>query len=128
MSPSLAGRSTKRIGLPSGQVLAHELGVPQLEEKDLQLEKVEDDRVRDSLAASTPLWYWILCEAEKGHGRHLGELGALIVGEVLHGLIASDPASFLGEEPGWEPGELGGTKGDFTMASFVRFAQGGEPD
>ena len=85
---------------------------------------------REVLTRSTPLWYWILCEAEKSQpsGRHLGPLGALIVGEVLTGLIETDPTSFVLEEPDWEPGELGGTKGAFSMASLVRFAQGGEPD
>jgi len=39
----------------------------------------------------------------------VSSLGALIVGEVLTGLIETDPASFVREEPGWEPGELGRT-------------------
>ena len=128
--PVLARRTLGRgakLRLPSGQVLASKLGVPALDERDLLLDDVEDEPVRDALTASTPLWYWILCEAQKAGGRHLGPLGALIVGEVLTGLIETDPASFLREEPGWEPGELGGTKGVFSMASFVRFARGEEP-
>ena len=128
--PVLARRTLLRgikLGLPSGQDLAAALGVPALEKKDLKLEKVKDDRLRESLAASTPLWYWILCEAEKGGGLHLGPLGALIVGEVLSGLIETDPHSFLRDEPDWQPGILGGTAGDFSMASLVRFAQGGDP-
>jgi hypothetical protein len=116
-----------KLKLPSGQALASKLGVPALDEKDLLLNQVEEP-AREVLARSTPLWYWILCEGHKAGGHHLGPLGALIVGEVLTGLIETDPASFVREEPGWEPGELGGTKGDFTMASLVRFAQGGEPD
>ena len=55
------------------------------------LETVADRQTREALAASTPLWYWILCEAEKAGGEHLGQLGALIVGEVLIGLIETDP-------------------------------------
>jgi hypothetical protein len=58
---------------------------------------------------------------------HLGPLGALIVGEVLTGLIETDPNSFVNKEPGWEPKELRGSEDDFTMASFVRFARGEEP-
>ena len=50
------------------------------------------------------------------------------MGEVLLGLIETDPASHLVEEPDWQPGVLGGTRGVFSMASLVRFAQGGEPD
>ena len=119
-----------KLKLPSGQALAKELGVDDLDEKHLLLDKVPEP-ARDVLARSTPLWYWILCEAGKAPspgGRHLGPLGALIVGEVLAGLIETDPTSFVREEPDWEPGELGGTKGAFSMASLVRFAQGGEPD
>ena len=128
--PFLARRTLLRgikLGLPSGQTLASELGIEQLDDKDLRLEGIEEP-MQATLRHSTPLWYWILCEAEKAGGRHLGPLGALIVGEVLTGLIETDATSFLREEPGWEPGELGGTKGVFSMASFVRFAQGGEPD
>ena len=128
--PVLARRTLRRgvkLGLPSGQDLAGALGAPALDEADLHLDGL-DEELRESIAAATPLWYWILCEAQKAGGRNLGPLGRLIVGEVLLGLIETDPASFLVEEPGWEPGVLGGTKGVFSMASLVRFAQGGEPD
>ena len=46
---------------------------------------------------------------------------------MLLGLIETDPTSYLAEDPDWEPGVLGGTKGEFPMASFVRFARGEEP-
>jgi hypothetical protein len=127
--PVLARRTLLRgikLKLPSGQALAEKLGVHALDEKHLLLDKVAEP-AREVLTRSTPLWYWILCEAEKAKGEHLGPLGRLIVGEVLTGLIETDPTSFVREEPGWEPGELGGTKGEFSMASLVRFAQGGEP-
>ena len=128
--PALARRTLLRgvkLGLPSGQDLAAAVGAPALEDPDLLLDDL-DEPVRERLAGATPLWYWILCEAQKAEGLHLGPLGRLIVGEVLLGLIETDPASYLNEEPGWEPGILGGTKGRFSMASLVRFAQGGEPD
>jgi len=128
--PVLARRTLLRgikLKLPSGQALAAELGVPALDEKDLLLDQVPEP-ARDVLARSTPPWYWILCEGQKAGGLHLGPLGALIVGEVLVGLIETDPTSFPRVEPDWEPGALGGTKGHFSMASLVRFAQGGEPD
>jgi heme peroxidase len=128
--PVLARRTLRRgvkLGLPSGQALAEALGAPQLAEADLHLETVHDQHTREALAAATPLWYWILCEAQKAGGERLGPLGRTIVGEVLLGLIETDPGSYLVEDPGWEPGVLGGKKGEFPMASFVRFAQGGEP-
>ena len=128
--PALARRTLLRgikLGLPSGQDLATELGVRALDEKDLLLDGVPEP-ARTRLARSTPLWYWILCEAQKAGGRHLGDLGALIVGEVLTGLIETDPQSFVKQKPEWKPGILGGTKGHFSMASLVRFAEGGEPE
>ena len=127
--PVLARRTLLRgikLGLPSGQTLAHALGQPALDEGDLLLADVRKP-MREKLARSTPLWYWILCEAQKKRGRHLGRLGALIVGEVLTGLIETDETSFVNVDPGWKPGILGGTQGDFSMASLVRFARGEEP-
>jgi hypothetical protein len=129
--PVLARRTLLRgikLGLPSGQDLAHMLGVPALAPEDLLLKQVPEP-ARESLTRSTPLWYWILCEAEKkAKGKHLGPLGALIVGEVLTGLIETDKTSFVHEEPDWTPGELGGTKDVFSMASLVRYARGEEPE
>ncbi len=128
--PVLARRTLRRgvkLGLPSGQDLAGAMGAPQLDAADLLLGDA-DEPAREALSAATPLWYWLLCEAQKAGGQHLGPLGRRIVGEVLVGLIETDPESFLNQEPGWEPGELGGTQGDFTMASLVRFAQGGDPE
>jgi hypothetical protein len=127
--PVLARRTLVRgvkLGLPSGQDLAEAMEAPALDEADLRLEVLAAP-VREALVHATPLWYWILCEAQKAGGLHLGPLGRRIVGEVLLGLIETDPTSYLMQEPGWEPGELGGTEGVFSMASLVRFAQGGEP-
>ena len=59
---------------------------------------------------------------------HLGPLGAVIVGEVLTGLIETDPTSFVRIDPGWKPGVLGGTPEKFSMASLVRYARGEEPE
>jgi hypothetical protein len=128
---ALARRTLLRgimLGLPSGQTLAKALGRPALDEEDLLLDGVPEP-MRENLTHSTPLWYWILCEAAKKgiDGKHLGPLGALIVGEVLTGLIETDPSSFVNAKPDWKPGVLGGKPGEFSMASLVRYAQGGEP-
>jgi hypothetical protein len=128
--PVLARRTLLRgikLRLPSGQDLAERLDMPALAKKDLALETIEQP-MRTSLARSTPLWYWILCEAKKAGGNHLGPLGALIVGEVLAGLIETDPTSFVNADPDWKPKVLGGTPGHFSMASLVRYAEGGEPE
>lgn len=45
---------------------------------------------------STPLWFYILKEAEvRADGEHLGPLGSRIVAETIVGLMATDPTSYL---------------------------------
>jgi hypothetical protein len=52
----------------------------------------------------TPLWFYILKEAEAFcDGERLGPVGGRIVGEVLVGIIDSDPESFRSVEPAWRP-------------------------
>jgi hypothetical protein len=117
-----------RLKLASGQDVARALDAPVLEEADLRLDGI-DETVRKGLLRSTPLWYYILCEAEKRPapaGRHLGPAGGRIVGAVLGGLIEGDPDSYVNQTPPWRPGALG-TGADFTMATLVDFAQGAPP-
>jgi hypothetical protein len=46
-----------------------------------------------TMATSTPLFFYILKEAEvMEHGLRLGPVGARIVGEVFVGLLKEDPA------------------------------------
>ena len=57
-----------------------------------------------TLAGETPLWLYILKEAEVLHdGDRLGPVGGRIVGEVLVGIIDADPESFRSVDPGWTP-------------------------
>ena len=75
------------------------------------------------LDRSTPLWYYVLKEAELiEDGRHLGPVGAHIVGEVIVGLLELDPLGYLTVEPGWRPTLPSATSGDFRMTDFLRFA------
>ena len=53
---------------------------------------------------STPLWYYVLKEAElRAGGLTLGPVGGRIVAEVLLGLISADRNSLLSLEPSWHP-------------------------
>ena len=120
----------RKLGLPSGQEVACAMREPALAEEELRVDETVERRAREVLLRSTPLWYYILCEAEtKGGGegrgpagKHLGPVGGRIVAEVLVGLLEGDPSSYLGREPSWRPGELG-TGRDFTMAELVTFTQ-----
>ncbi len=102
---SLAERNVRRgvdFGLPSGQQAASYLstlygGIEGLTQQQLfpasrfgDLATVEALRIDASLAYATPLWYYILCEAEQyTDGPQLGAVGGLIVAEtMLGGLVA----------------------------------------
>jgi hypothetical protein len=96
------------LGLPSGEAVAAAMGTSR---HDL------------GLTGQTPLWYYILREAEvDSNGLHLGPTGATIVAEVLVGLLAADPSSFLRADPSWTPELPSAVAGTFTMVDFLRFA------
>jgi hypothetical protein len=71
--------------------------------------------------AETPLWFYILKEAElRADGRRLGPVGGRIVAEVFIGLLEGDHMSYLQQDPGWRP-TLGHDQ-DFKVADLLRFA------
>jgi hypothetical protein len=116
--------------LPSGQWVARAMGVPELKPDELAIPRnLEDeegnllgDEKVDELGVNTPLWYYVLKEAElQQDGERLGEVGGRIVAEVLLGLLDRDPLSFLSVQPNWTP-ELAEDDGQFTMADLIRFA------
>jgi hypothetical protein len=82
-----------------------------------------------ALSDDTPLWYYILKEAEVApqRGARLGPVGGRIVAEVLIGLLDGDPTSYLRMEPTWKPpGLVGeapiGQPGDITLGDLLHFA------
>ncbi len=69
----------------------------------------------------TPLWYYILKEAElRAGGNTLGPVGGGIVAEVFIGLLQGDRMSYLRQDPDWTP-TLGQNQ-DFKVADLLRFA------
>jgi hypothetical protein len=100
--PSLAVRNLLRgrlLGLPAGQSVADRLGV----EKPLKPEEIADGPHRDVLVEHgfqqlTPLWYYILKEAEaREDGKRLGEVGSRIVAETFVALIKASQDSILAD-------------------------------
>jgi hypothetical protein len=71
---------------------------------------------------STPLWYYILKEAELAGGTQLAGVGARIVAEVFIGLLQLDRRSYLAQEPRWRPTLPSRTRGTFTMVDLLTFA------
>jgi hypothetical protein len=114
---SLAARNLLRgraMGLPSGESVARAMGIEPLSPSDLKVTQV-------SLKENTPLWYYILKEAEVlCDSRHLGPVGARIVAETFIGLLWGDPLSYLRVEPTWKP-ELADKDGVFGMPQLVAF-------
>jgi hypothetical protein len=109
-------------GLPSGQSIAQVTRVPMLSKRDLEALK----HYRLGLDESTPLWLYILKEAEiMAGGLHLGPVGGRIVGEVILGLIQLDGDSYASSR-GWRPTLptiSGQITGDFRMIDFLAFAR-----
>ena len=113
---SLANRDLQRgqaVGLASGEAIARHLGVPPLTGAQLGL-------AEHGWTGETPLWLYILKEAEVLHaGGQLGPVGGRIVGEVLVGIIDSDPESFRSVDPEWEPTLPGRAAGSFGLADIL---------
>lgn len=105
-----------RLQLPSGQAAVAKLN--QLGYQELRaLDPAETGLSPMRSAEETPLWYYILREAELTRGgATLGPLGGTLVAEVLLGLLVHDESSFL--HAGWAPEE-----GDFTFADLVTAAE-----
>ena len=107
--------------LPSGQRIAQEMGIPPLSNSEL----AELQSIRSSFVTSTPLFYYILKEAQlREDGLRLGPMGARIVAEVFVGLLQLDPDSYLSVQPSWVPTlpTHDGTPESFRMIDFLTFA------
>jgi hypothetical protein len=97
---SLAARDLERgqgTGLPSGEAVARLIGAELLTVDEVDLR-------RHGWTDETPLWLYVLRESSVRHdGDRLGEVGGRIVTEVLLGVIALDPESYLAVDPEWTP-------------------------
>jgi hypothetical protein len=76
----------------------------------------------DAVASRTPLWFYILREAELNNGR-LDGVGARIVAETFHRAMEGSRISIV-LEPDWRP-TLGPRRGTFEMTDLLFFAFGG---
>jgi hypothetical protein len=112
--------------MPAGQDIARVMDVDALTPNDLSELKVYGL----GLEKSTPLWYYALKEAailpdsdvgKSTGGFHLGPVGGRIVGEVIVGLLQSDPNSWVSSQPGWTPTLQNPGQG-FRMVDLLTFA------
>ena len=97
---SLAVRDLQRgqgVGLPSGEAVARHIGIAPLTAEQIGITST-------GWHGGTPLWFYILREADACTGGHrLGPVGGRIVTEVLVGLIDADASSVRQKGPKWRP-------------------------
>ena len=148
--PSLAERNLLRgwrLGLPSGQHVAHAMGIKPLKDDEIQIGQGVDKPdsplptildpklgLGNVFKQNCPLWTYILAEAM--HHKEpvkipvleditiktpkLGPVGGRIVAEVFLGLMFGDSNSLLSLEPNWHPDSGPG----FGLKDFVKYALG----
>lgn len=131
---NLAFRNLARadmVRLASGQQMARLLGVRPLNAEQIltgrggALLNGLPARVRDALVDHTPLWFYILREAEVGGGRLTG-VGGRLVAEVFHRAMSASRTSIL-RTPSWRP-TLGPNSNTFRMTDMLLFAADGKAD
>ncbi len=109
---SLSQRNLLRgylLSIPTGQAVAKAMGVTPLTEAELKqgnTAAVTTALESGGFLANTPLWFYILKEAEvRANGNTLGELGSRIVCETQIGIMRNDRNSYLNVPGGWDPTE-----------------------
>jgi hypothetical protein len=116
---SLAVRDLQRgqgVGLPSGEAVARRLGLEPLTPEEVGLGSA-------GWNLETPLWFYLLKEAERrGGGERLGPVGGRIVGEVLVGIVDADGESYRAVDPGWRPTLPAAEAGRFGLADLLTFS------
>ena len=131
---NLAFRNLTRAGmvrLATGQQMAKLLGVRPLTAKEIvegntgaALTGLSADQ-RQAVAANTPLWFYVLREAEFNDGL-LGAVGGRITAEVFHRAMEGSRTSIV-RDPSWRP-TLGPDRRTFRMTDLLLFAFEGKAD
>jgi hypothetical protein len=124
MQKAIAVRNLLRgfyLALPTGEEVAECIG-----EKPLAPEQVSDGPHQKLLEDAafrghTPLWYYVLKEAELNGGSRLGPVGGRIVAETLIGLVKRSRHSIL-DEPDWRPRFGPRAPEQFEMIDLLDFA------
>ena len=112
------------LGLPSGQDVAAEIAkqvkIDILSETDIASGAAGDAAKAHGLDKKTPLWFYILKEAEIMHGGEcLGPVGSILIAETFLGLVHGDHQSFLWRQKDWKPELPSAEKGNFTMVDML---------
>ncbi len=159
VEPSLPVRTLLRgfrMGLPSGEQVAKEVakrmpGIKVLKEDEIIGGPHEEilKNPKYGLRKNTPLWYYILKEAELekvplpgtanplpganppkfANGISLGPVGSYIVADTLLGALVADQGSYLwGDYPNWQPTLQGTSSGQGrSMANLLALVSTPDP-
>uniref|UniRef100_A0AAU2V0C3 Heme peroxidase family protein n=1 Tax=Streptomyces sp. NBC_00003 TaxID=2903608 RepID=A0AAU2V0C3_9ACTN len=135
---NLAYRNLTRaamVELATGPQMAAQLGITPLTADEIlhgdngaALDTLTDDE-RMELVAHTPLWFYVLREAEVNRnlpGRLTG-VGGTLVAEVFHRAMEASRSSIV-RHPGWRPTLPAHRPGTFTMADLLLFAFDGDAE
>jgi hypothetical protein len=121
---SLAVRNLLRgrlVGLPTGQEVAGKIGVPALTPAEVAAEPHSALIIANGFDQETPLWFYILKEAQEKHGGlHLGAVGSRLVVETFHGLVEGSIHSIL-KQQNWQPTLPAAQQTHFTMNDLLLF-------
>jgi len=119
------------VSLASGQQMAEKVGVTPLKDDEIlngdggaSLAGLSDAH-KQAITKATPLWFYILREAELGGGR-LGGVGGRIVAEVFHRSIEGSRTSIL-RDPEWRP-TFGADENTFRMVDLLLAAYDGKKE
>jgi hypothetical protein len=131
---NLAFRNLTRanmVRLASGQQMADFLDIDPLKPEQIiegaggvDLSTLEEG-LRRELTENTPLWFYVLREAEVNQGRMTG-VGGRIVAEVFHRALEGSDTSIV-RDPIWRP-QFGPDQATFRMVDLLLFAFDGNPE
>ncbi len=93
-------------------------------EFDEDFNVLDEPGISESLKSATPLWFYILGEANYySGGRRLGPLGSLLLGSAIVGILRPPQGKF---EPSSFISSLGGEEKVFTMRDVIDYVRSNE--
>ncbi|APR83203.1 Myeloperoxidase, thyroid peroxidase, cyclooxygenase catalytic domain protein [Minicystis rosea] len=126
LAASLAARNLRRgymLRLPTGQAAAHALGLSPLTPAQLHAAATPAQAAvlqKFGFEKATPLWFYVLAEANLQTPNRLGPVGSSIVARVFANLVRQSADSILAT-PGWTP-TLGPKPGVFRLNDLLELA------
>jgi hypothetical protein len=114
-------------GTPSGQDIATAMGVDVVSPADALPNPLDNGAVITGFEQGTPLWFYMLREAEMQGGLKLGTVGGRIVTDVFLGLLKADPDGLLHDNDplhgSWLPEPpIAPAEGQFGIEDLLVFA------